>query len=283
MKGELKMKYKIIADSGCDTKRASGEKLNINIVPFTISLGDKVYTDDDSLDLDSMLNVMNESQTAPKTSCPSPGDFMQAFEGEEEHVFVVTLSSKLSGAFASAVMAKEMFLEQKKKFIHVFDSMSASVGETLVSIKIHKLVEQGLGELEIVKAVNRYIKEMKTLFLIDSLDNLIKAGRINKLVGKVASTLNIKPIMGGHQGEITLIENNRGYRKAFNRLIEIIGEIGQNIEEKTLGIAHCNCLKRAQEFRDEVLKRYNFKDVIIVKMNGLSSVYANEGGIVIAF
>lgn len=277
------MKYKIVADSGCDTKQPSCKKLNINIVPLIISLGNKTYIDDDALDLESMLKAMNENQTAPKTSCPSPGDFMQAFEGEEDSIFVVTLSSKLSGTFASAVMAKEMFLEQKKKFIHVFDSLSASVGETLVSIKIHKLIEQGLGELEIVKAVNKYIKEMKTLFLIDSLDNLIKAGRINKLIGKVASALNVKPIMGGHEGEIRLIEKNRGYRKAFNRLIEIIGEIGQNLEEKTLGIAHCSCLKRAEEFRDEVLKRYNFKDIIIVKMNGLSSVYANEGGIVIAF
>ena len=66
-------------------------------------------------------------------------------------------------------------------------------------------------------------------------------------------------------------------------MVEIIGEIGDNLEEKTLGIAHCNCLKRAEKFRDEVLKKYNFKNIIIVSMNGLSSVYANEGGLVIAF
>ncbi len=277
------MKYRIVADSGCDINQASGEKLDVTIVPLTIYIGDKEFKDDQSLDIPEMLKIMNETQTAPKTACPSPGDFMEAYEGDEESLFVVTLSSGISGTYSSAIMAREMFLEKKKKFIHVFDSLTASVGETLVSMKIHKLVSKGLGELEIVKAVNKYIKEMKTLFLIDSLDNLIKAGRINKLVGKVASALHVKPIMGGQDGTIKLFEKTRGYKRAFNRLIDMIGEIGENLEEKTLGIAHCNCLKRAEEFRDAVLKKYNFKNIIIVSMNGLSSVYANEGGLVIAF
>lgn len=277
------MKYRIVADSGCDINQASGEKLDVTIVPLTIYIGDKEFKDDQSLDIPEMLKIMNETQTAPKTACPSPGDFMEAYEGDEESLFVVTLSYGISGTYSSAIMAREMFLEKKKKFIHVFDSLTASVGETLVSMKIHKLVSKGLGELEIVKAVNKYIKEMKTLFLIDSLDNLIKAGRINKLVGKVASALHVKPIMGGQDGTIKLFEKTRGYKRAFNRLIDMIGEIGENLEEKTLGIAHCNCLKRAEEFRDAVLKKYNFKNIIIVSMNGLSSVYANEGGLVIAF
>ncbi|NLX71153.1 MAG: DegV family protein [Clostridiales bacterium] len=277
------MKYRIVADSGCDINQASGEKLDVTIVPLTIYIGDKEFKDDQSLDIPEMLKIMNETQTAPKTACPSPGDFMEAYEGDEESLFVVTLSSGISGTYSSGIMAREMFLEKKKKFIHVFDSLTASVGETLVSMKIHKLVSEGLGELEIVKAVNKYIKEMKTLFLIDSLDNLIKAGRINKLVGKVASALHVKPIMGGQDGTIKLFEKTRGYKRAFNRLIDMIGEIGENLEEKTLGIAHCNCLKRAEEFRDAVLKKYNFKNIIIVSMNGLSSVYANEGGLVIAF
>jgi len=277
------MKYRIVADSGCDINQASGEKLDVTIVPLKIYIGDKEFIDDQSLNIQDMLRMMNKSQTAPKTSCPSPGDFLEAYEGEEESLFVVTISSGVSGTYSSASMARDMFLEKKKKFIHVFDTLSASAGQTLVSLKIHKLISEGLGELEVVKAVNKYIKEMKTLFLIDSLDNLIKAGRINKLVGKVASALHVKPIMGGQDGTIKLFEKTRGYKRAFNRLIDMIGEIGENLEEKTLGIAHCNCLKRAEEFRDAVLKKYNFKNIIIVSMNGLSSVYANEGGLVIAF
>jgi len=277
------MKYRIVADSGCDINQSTGEKLDVTIVPLTIYIGDKEFIDDQSLDIQDMLKIMNETQSAPKTACPSPGDFLEAYEGDDESLFVVTLSSGFSGTFASATMAREMFLEKKKKFIHVFDTLSASVGETLVSMKIHKLISEGLGELEIVKTVNKYIKEMKTLFLIDSLDNLIKAGRINKFVGRMASALHVKPIMGGQDGTIRMFEKNRGYNRAFRRLVEIIGEIGENLEEKTLGIAHCNCLKRAEKFRDEVLKKYNFKNIIIVSMNGLSSVYANEGGLVIAF
>lgn len=278
------MKYKIVADSGCDLNEELKSEMGVALVPLTINLGGKEYRDDSSLDVDEMLRDMDASQDYPKTSSPSPQDFIDAYEGDER-VFVVTLSSKVSGTFGSAMMAKKMYLEEKcDKFIHVFDSLTASVGETLISMKIFDLIKQNIEELEIVERVNKYIKEMKTLFLIESLDNLIKAGRIGKFVGKMASALSIKPIMGGNEdGEIELIEKNRGSQRAFRRLVEIIGEIGENLEEKILGIAHCNCLQRAQKFREEVLKRYNFKDIVIVKMSGLSSVYANKGGIVIAF
>lgn len=196
----------------------------------------------------------------------------------------MTLSSKLSSTFDHAVMAKRMYLQEKRdKFIHVFDSMSASVGEALVSIKILELIKQNKPETIIVGKVNQYIKDMKTLFVLESLDNLIKSGRINKLVGKIASVLSIRPIMRGVDGNISLVEQVRGSKKALRRLVELIGELGENLEERVLGIAHCNCLEKAEELKKQVLKRYKFKDIIIVPTKGVCSVYANEGGIIIAF
>jgi len=79
------------------------------------------------------------------------------------------------------------------------------------------------------------------------------------------------------------VENVRGYRRAFMRFIEIIGEQGEKLEGKVIGIAHCNCLGRAEEFKSELMKRYKFKDIIIVETAGLSSLYANQGGIIVAF
>jgi fatty acid-binding protein DegV len=100
----------------------------------------------------------------------------------------------------------------------------------------------------------------------------------------VASILSIKAIMGATpEGTIKLVEKARGYKKAFERFIEIIGEEGEKLEEKILSIAHCNCPNRAQEFKEEIKKRYNFKDIVIVPTAGLSSTYADDGGIVIAF
>ena len=223
-------------------------------------------------------------EVSPKTACPSPEQFMKSYEGKES-TFVVTLSSAISGTYNSAVLAKDMFLEEvTNKFIHIFDSRSAASGETLISLKIHELSKLNIGEMEIVKRVNNYIKEMKTFFLLESLDNLAKAGRLNPIIAKLASVLSIKPIMGAtEEGTIKLVEKVRGYKRAFNKLVDIIGEEGKNLEEKILGIAHCNCIERALQFKEEVMKKYKFKDIIIVEMKGLSSSYANEGGLVIAF
>lgn len=277
------MKIKIVADSCCDVNSEVLKETKLELVPLTIEVNGKRYRDDSELDIDNLIREMKESDQAPKTSCPSPQDFIEAYKGEES-VFVVTISSKLSGTYRSAMLAKELFLEEVgNKFIHVFDSFSGSVGETLVSLKISELVHKGLKEMEIVEKVNDYIKEMKTFFTIKSLDNLVKAGRVSHLAAKVSSMLSVRLIMAEKNGEIQLHEKVIGAKRVFKRLVEVIGEQGQNLEEKILGIAHCNCLDKALAFKEEVLKRYNFKDVIIVKTGGISSVYACEGGLVIAF
>jgi DegV family protein with EDD domain len=277
------MSIKIVADSSCDLTDEMKKELNVDIAPLILQLEDTSYVDDEKLDVKQYIKAMAECTTSPKTACPSPNDYMKKYEGPES-VFVVTLSNFLSGSYNSAVLAKDMFLDEvENKFIHVFDSLSASAGEVVVALKINELAKLNLSEAEIVETVSKFIKEMKTFFLLESLEHLAKAGRLNPIVAKVASMLSIKPIMCGDEGNIKLFEKVRGYKKAFNRLIEVIGEEGKNFEERVLGIAHCNCLDRALEFKEEVLKRYNFKDIVIVETKGLSSTYADDGGIVIAF
>ncbi|ABK62206.1 MULTISPECIES: DegV family protein [Clostridium] len=278
------MDIKIVADSSCDLSQELKEEMNIDIAPLTLILEGKEYIDNEELNVSEYIENMANCKTSPKTACPSPQDYIEKYKGEES-VFVVPLSSKLSGSYNSAVLAKNLFLDEiGNKFIHVFDSVTASVGQTIISLKINELSKLNLGELEIVEKVNKYISEMKTFFLLESLDHLAKAGRLNPIIAKVANMLSIKPIMGSNDdGTIRMVEKTRGYKKAFKRFIDIIGEEGSNLEQKVLGIAHCNCLERALQFKEEVLKRYNFKDIVVVEMSGLSTTYADNGGLVIAF
>jgi DegV family protein with EDD domain len=278
------MNFKIVTDSCCDLSDELKKRMNVDLVPLTIQAGNKAYKDDESLDIKELLKAMKSSEEAPKTACPSPNDFINSYKGVE-NIFAVTLSSALSGTYSSAVLAKNILFEEVgNKFIHVFDSLSASVGETLVSMKVFELAKNGHDNTQVVTKVNEYIKDMKTFFVLESLDNLIKAGRISTLKGKIASLLSIKPIMRGtEKGEIGLVERVRGSKKAFSRLVEVIGEHGEMLEDKILGIAHCNCLDKALKFKEEALKRYNFKDIIIVETAGISTVYANDGGLIIAF
>ena len=278
------MRRMIVADSSCDLNKDLEKRLDIRLVPFSIEVEDKKFTDDKDLEVNNLIRAMNKSPNPVKTSCPSPGDFAVEYL-DMDSVFAVTISSKLSGTYNSAFLARDMILEKNpEKFIHVFDSKSASVGETLVAIKIQEMIEQNLKNLDIVEKVEKYIGEMKTFFILESLDNLIKNGRISKTKGLVANILNLKPIMGDDgDGNIQLVENNRGSKKAFKRLVEIIGETGERLEEKTLGIAHANALEKAENLKDEIEKLYNFKEIFIVKAGGLSTAYASDGGIILAF
>jgi DegV family protein with EDD domain len=278
------MGIKIVADSSCDLSKDLKEQMNIEMAPLILQLGEKSYVDDENLNVNEYVRAMGQSETSPRTACPSPEDYMKRYQGEDS-IFVVTLSNRLSGSFNSAVLAKNIFLEEVgEKFIHVFDSFSASAAETLIALKINELAKKNFSDMEILDKVTSYIREMKTFFLLESLEHLAKAGRLNPIVAKIAGMFSIKPIMGAtDEGEIKLVEKTRGYKKAFKRFVEVIGEEGTNLEEKVIAIAHCNCVDRALQFKDEVLKKYNFKDIVIVEMGGLSSTYADDGGLVIAF
>lgn len=278
------MEYKIVGDSCFDTNSEIKESFNPQIVPLTIQVGDRHIRDDENLDTLELIKLIKDSPKAPKTASPAPGDFVKAYEGKEG-VFAVTLSSKLSGSYASAKLARDMAVEKdSEKFIHVFDSKSATIAESLIGIKIKELVDQNLEGTEIVHRVERYIDEMKTLFILESLDTLMKAGRISRIAGIIGTALSIKPIMGAdEQGNIYLVEKARGSKKAFKRLVELIGENSVKMEEKILGIAHVNCLEKAEKLKAQIQETFSFKDVVIVEGRGITTVYAGEGGIVVAF
>lgn len=278
------MDYKIVADSSCDLNDDIRKNLDIELVPFNISVDKKEFRDDEDIDMADLVKTMKASPNPIKTSCPSPGDFLDSYKGAE-NIFVVTIADKLSGTYNSAVLAKDMDLEKNpEKFIHVFDSKGASVTETLTALKIEELVKKGLKNLEIVEQVEQYIHETTTYFISEDLSNLIKNGRISKTKGLIANILNLKPIMGADQeGNIGLIENIRGSNKAFNRLVEIIGESKKNYKEKILAISHANNPKRAKDLKEKIKSLYDFKDIIIVETKGLSTAYVNHEGIILAF
>ena len=278
------MDYRIVADSSCDLNQDLKEKLNISLVPFKIDVEDRTFIDDETMNTTELINAMRNSQNPIRTSCPSPGDFVKEYK-KADNIFVITISSQLSGTYNAAVLAKEMIQEEDpEKFIHVFDSKSASVGETLIAIKIHESIENGLNNIEVVEAVENYINQIDTFFILESLDNLIKNGRISRTKGLIANALNLKPIMGATvDGQIRLVENVRGTKRAFKRLVEIIGESGVRFEERILAISHTNALEKAEGLKREIESKYNFKEIILVKTAGLSSGYAYDGGVILVY
>ena len=277
------MVNKIVADSSCDTNEQLDKFMDVYKVPFKIDIDERTFIDDEDIDMKDFVDTMKASPNPIKSSCPSPGDFKEEY-GDAENVFVVTISKELSGTYNSAMLAKEMVMEENgDQFVHVFNSKSASVGETLTAMKIQECLNGGMAREEIVETVEKYIDDTMTFFISEDLSNLIKNGRISKTQGLIANVLNIKPIMRAtDDGNIEAVEKVRGSRKAFKRLAEIIGETEVNFEDRIVAISHANALDKAKDLVED-LKKYNFKDVVIVETKGLSTAYVNDGGIIISF
>lgn len=277
------MEYKIVADSSCDLNNELESKMDVSLVPFRIDIDDSSFIDDEDIDLKKLVSTMKASPNPIKSSCPSPGDFKERYV-DAESVYVVTISKELSGTYNSAILAKDMMQEEmNEKFIHVFNSRSASVGETLTALKIQECVDAKMTNEQLVEEVEKYIYNMKTYFISEDLSNLIKNGRISKTQGLIANVLNIKPIMKAtDDGNIEAVEKVRGSRKAFKRLAEIISESGVKFEDRILAISHANALEKALELKAD-LAGLNFKEVIIVETKGLSTVYVNDGGIIVSY
>lgn len=280
------MKYKILVDSCTDLPIQLKTDSHFKIIPLTLIIDDKIIVDNEDFNQNEFLNIMNKSPNSPKSACPSPEDYMREFEGDGD-TYVVTISSELSGSYNSALLAKKLYLEEhpsSNKKIEVIDSRSASVGQTLIAMKIKELINSGHIFDEITEKIKIFRSEMKTKFVIESLENLRKNGRLSHIKAILSNVLNIKPVMGATpEGTICKLDQARGINKALIKMSEIIEGDVIKPQEKILGIAHCNCKERANFVKEEILKRVPFKDCFIVDTAGVSTMYANEGGIIVAY
>ena len=240
------MSYKIVVDSCGELKPEQKSDIHFASASLELDVDDYHVVDDESFDQKEFLRRVKESPNCPKSTCPSPERYMTAFEGEAQNVYAVTLSSRLSGSYNSAELGKKLYLEENEnKNIHVFDSKSASIGETLIAMKIQECEEAGMEFQDVVKEVDRYIETQHTFFVLETLDTLRKNGRLSNLKALVAGALNIKPVMGSTpEGAICQLSQARGMNKALEKMVQEVVAKTKNCEEKILAIAHCNCPQR---------------------------------------
>ena len=279
------MSYKIIGDSCLDLTADLKKDPHFQIIPLTLQVEHTQVIDDETFDQKKFLELVRSSSECPQTACPSPEKFKEAFECDVDQIFVITLSEHLSGTYNSAVLAKKLYEEehgQEGKNIAVFSSDSASSGELNIALYIQSLCQASLPFEEIVEKTRSFIKNMKTYFVLESLDTLRKNGRLTGLQAFFATALNIKPVMGADSGVIIKLDQARGINKALTRMADIaIREAGET-KDKVLIIAHCNNPERAEVVKNEMCRQATFKDVIITETAGVATVYASDGGNIVA-
>ncbi len=277
------MSYRIVVDSCGELSQEMKESGHYVTASLSIDVDDYHIVDDETFDQKTFLEKVAASPNGPKSSCPSPETYREAYNCEEEHVYAVTLSAELSGSYNSAVLGKNLYHEEYgEKDIYVFNSRSASIGETLIALKIAECEEQGMEFQQVVKTVEDYIEGQNTFFLLETLETLRKNGRLTGLKAVVATALNIKPVMGSTaEGTICQLGQARGMKKALARLADEVVKKSVRAEEKILAISHCNCPARAQELKRILLEQMNPKDVIVLDTAGISSMYASDGGVIV--
>lgn len=277
------MSYKIVVDSCCELPEELKNDPRFEIVPLGLEVGDYRIWDDESFDQFEFLQKVAACPECPKSSCPSPERYMNAYCTDAEHVYVVTLSANLSGSHNSALLGKSLYIESYgEKQIHVVDSCSASCGETQIALKAMELEEQGLPFEVIVDKLEQFRDSMHTYFVLDNLETLRKNGRLTGVKALVASTLNIKPVMAGtREGTIEQIGQGIGIKKALQKMADAVAKNVTNAQDRVLMITHCNNASRAESMKKLVLDRISVKDVLVMDTAGVSSMYANDGGVIV--
>ena len=278
------MTWKIVADSGCDYREITdlANQTRFESVPLTIQVDHEIFVDNAQLDIDDMMEKMYATSCASKSACPSPDDYLRSFEGAE-NIFVVTITGSLSGSHNSAQLAKKLFLEENPTAnIHVIDSLSAGGEVDLIVKKLNDLIKEGLSFEQVVEAITHYQKNTKLLFVLAKVDNLVKNGRLSKLIGAVVGLLNIRMVgEASDTGTLELLQKARGTKKALVAAVDEVLKAGY--KGGRIIIAHRNNEKFCQQFTEAIKEKFPAADISFLPTSGLCSFYAEEGGLLMGY
>lgn len=280
------MNVRVITDGGADLSQELVEQYQIGVVPLNIHFNHGEYKTD-VLATEKFYQLMKESKELPKTSSPTPHDFYEEYKRgyQGEPIVVITITSALSSTYDHAVVAKGLFLEEfPNAQIEVIDSRTGSAAMALLTVYAVRMSQAGATFEEMVETLYKKVKSIHTFFVLETLENVIKGGRLDRVKGAIASMLSIKLLLFADEfGKIDVLEKVRGTQNALKRLVDQIGEVSKDFEEKILSIAHGNCEEKARKLINQILERYPFAEVILSKIGPAMGTYAGEGAIVLAY
>ncbi|HBQ85818.1 MAG TPA: DegV family protein [Syntrophomonas sp.] len=279
------MAVKIITDTSCDLPDDILEQYDIEMIPLKVAFANgETFLDRFEISPKTFWARMMASKFLPQTSAPDPVTFLQYFEQglkEKGEVIFISLSSGLSSTFQTARMACDMLGINS---VRIFDTFSASMGTGLMAIKAARLAMQGCSLDTLCHRLINIRSKNETIFTLDSLENVVKGGRLSRIEGLAGTILNIKPILRGINGRPEVIEKVRGRKKAIKRLLTLTNELGgENLSARIVGITHVDCENEALELEQEIKKRFNPQKIIVSEMGATIGTYAGQGGLMINF
>ena len=278
------MNWKIVVDSGCDIKCVENlpENIVFDYIPLTLHVEDTDYIDNDKCDIPAMMEHMYAYKGKSSTACPSPEDWAERFRGCDCVVAIAT-SSGVSGTLNSARLGRDVALEEDPtRKILVVDSLSIGPEMTLLVEETVRLIGEGLNFDEVSKAIQKYNLRTKLCFMLSSVDNLVKNGRLNRLAGATVNVLGIRLVgIASEVGTLQLESKCRGFKKASAEIIKILKRDG--FKGGKIIIGHVFNEIEAKVIASSVLSEFPKCPLRIMKLGGICSFYAEKGGMIIGY
>lgn len=276
------MKFKIIVDSSSNLVNSyyqDKKDVAFKVVPLTIRIGQEEFIDNDELDVNRMLDVLRLNDGG-QSSCPSPNDYLRELD-EAEYSFIITITSKLSGSFNSACVARTMC--KNPEHVFVIDSKGTAGSIVLIAEKLFELIKENKEFSVITNEITAFRNSVNLLFALDCFDNLVRNGRMSKLTAFIAEKIAIKPLCYADDGEIKIKEKIRTFRGVIKRMTHYIGKMCEDTTNKICIIAHTRNESAALELKKDIEENYHFKEVRVMENRGLCAFYALEGGLIVTF
>ena len=274
------MNFKIVTDSSSDLRTLDG--VPFESAPLKVITDEREYIDNSDLDIVSMLADLKAYKGRSRSSCPSSGEYFDAFS-DAENVFCITITSGLSGSFNAANVAAKQFKEiYPDRNIHVIDSLSTGAENALLTEKLRELILEG-KDFETIKAeITKYHNHTRLIFALESMHNLANNGRISQLTAKMAGMLGIRAIgRASAEGTLDMICKSRGPLSAANDIVSNMIHDGYNGGK--VRIHHANNESSALLLRDRIIDSFPEAHIDILPAGGLCSFYAEQGGLMVGF
>lgn len=277
------MTIKIVTDSTAYLPEAMVRQHDIRVVPLCVHFGDKVFKEGVELSIEGFYTRLREAPELPSTSQPSAGEFHVVFKelADQGHqILVMTISSKLSGTWNSAMAAKEMLPEAD---ITVFDSLSTSIGLHLMIEAALEALENGAGLEEVLALVEGIRDKIHVLFVVDTLEYLAKGGRIGNAKAFLGTLLKVKPILVLKDGAIEPLEQVRSKRKAEIRLLDLIEEsLDGGAPQARVGVTHALVPQEAQAVSQELMDRLGCQEPVMAEVGPVIGTHTGPGVVGVA-
>ena len=274
------MKFKIVTDSSANLR--SLDEVEFQSVPLTIRVEDREFVDDESLDLEDMLQTLATTKSKSSSSCPNIEDYLAAF-GDADRIFCITITSNLSGSFNAACLAKEEYESTyPDRKVYVIDSLSAGPELKLLALKVLDMIKSSALYEDICQKISEYQEKTHLIFCLESMKNLANNGRVSPLVAKLAGVLGIRAVgKASDVGTLEMLDKVRGEKGAVTKIFERMQELGYK-GGKVL-IDNCCNLPAAKALQELVQNKFPKAEVVHDSCGALCSFYAEKGGLMVGF